>query len=82
MSNNESDFCSRNIKKAEKIQAAALNNKLKNGVRYELTLQQALSILFRSRQLKHEGGFHPHLISDTEKVRQIDECYKQRDKQK
>lgn len=77
----ENKFQARNLRKAEKIQAAALNNNLPNGVKTELTIDQALSILFRSRQLKRESSYHPHLISDVEKARQVEKCYEQRSKQ-
>jgi hypothetical protein len=81
MSNKKNKFHERNIRKAEKIQESAKNNNLPNGIKREITISQALSILFRSQQLKRESSYHPHLISDKEKARQIDVCYEQRSRQ-
>lgn len=77
----ENKFQARNLRKAEKIQASALNNSLSNGIKTEITIEQALSILFRHKQLKRESNYHPHLISDKEKARQIERCYEQRARQ-
>jgi len=65
-------------KRIKAIQAMALNPRLPNGVKKELTYHQALSILLRSRQLVREGAYHPHLISEADKKAQIEECYRQR----
>jgi hypothetical protein len=64
------------------IQNNAMNTKLPNGVKKELTYQQALSILLRSKQLIREGSYHPHSISQQAKAFQINECYKQRSLQR
>lgn len=48
-----------------------------NKVAKELTFQQAFSIYLRSRQLISEGSTRSRLISNEEKAKQIDLCYKQ-----
>ena len=44
----------------------------------ELTYQQAYSIHLRSTQLTNESKNRPHLISKTEKARQINLCWQRR----
>ena len=60
------------------IQNNVMNPRLSNGVKKELTYQQALSIMLRSRQLIREGAYHPHTLHPEAKIFQINECYKQR----
>lgn len=62
------------------IQQVASTNELSNGVTRELTYQQGLSILLRSKQLIREGALHSNRISREDKARQIDKCYEQRDR--
>jgi hypothetical protein len=45
----------------------------------ELTYQQGLSILLRSKQLIREGALHSNRISREDKIRQINKCYEQRE---
>jgi hypothetical protein len=58
------------------IQSTAFNTKLPNGVQRELTYNQALSILIRSRQLYNES--REGMLSDSELRSQINACYAQR----
>jgi len=60
------------------IQGNAINSKLSNGVKKELTYQQALSIMLRSKQLIREGSYRPNVIGPRTKTAQINECYRQR----
>jgi len=64
------------------IQNNALTTKLPNCASTELTYQQALSVLLRSRQLAREGALHPNRIDPEEMAKQVDICYKQRERDK
>ena len=64
------------------IQAAALNTNLSNGVKRELTFQQAYSILIRSKSLSREAVFRPCEITNEELRAQTEECYRQRRNQR
>lgn len=61
------------------IQQIARTSELSNGVAKELTYQQGLSILLRSKQLIREGALHSNRISREDKIRQINKCYEQRE---
>ena len=65
------------LKHVTEIQDAAINTNLPNCVSKELEYQQALSILFRSRQLAREGKLHSNTIHTKAKASQIDKCYEQ-----
>jgi len=69
------------LKHVEAIQNNAAYTKLDNGVVKELTYQQGLSVLLRSRQLIKEGAAHPGGVGQEELQRQIDICYRQRARQ-
>jgi len=72
----------RNKRRLQAIQTI-MENALAGGenkVSREITFQQAFSVHLRSRQLQVEGANHPHLISDAERARQIDQCYAQRNR--
>lgn len=60
------------------VQNVASTIKVPNCVPTELTYQQGLSILLRSKQLIREGALHPNKISGEEKAKQINRCYEQR----
>lgn len=60
------------------IKDSARTLALENGVPFELTDQQALSIHLRGTQLAKEGAFSSSNLSVEEKRRQIDVCYDQR----
>jgi hypothetical protein len=61
-----------------RIQYNAMNPRAPNKNKKEITFQQALSILLRSKQLIREGAYHSHSISSQTKDYQINECYRQR----
>lgn len=68
----------RNLARITKtIQYNAFNPKTVNGIKKEITEQQAFSIFLRSKQLVKEGLLHPNM-SLAEYQRQIEECYRQR----
>ena len=60
------------------IQEAALNAGLSNCVSTELTYQQALSVLLRSRQLDRESNQRSLGVTPETMARQTDHCYRQR----
>ena len=65
------------LKHVTEIQNAAVSVNLPNCVNREIEYQQALSILFRSRQLAREGKLHSNTIHPKAKASQIDKCYEQ-----
>ena len=69
-------FDGKYLNAVEQIQDNALFNDLPNGIKVELTYQQALSILLREGQLKREGSSVGKL-SKKAKLRQIERCYEQ-----
>ena len=52
---------------------------LPNGVKKELTYQQAISIANRSDQLANESASHPSFNKYVD--RQVEDCYRQREEQ-
>jgi len=66
------------LKHVAMVQSNAMTTKLLNCANRELTYQQALSILLRSRQLAREGALHPNRISQERKTEQVNRCYVQR----
>jgi len=64
------------------IQHIAKTTNLPNCAPKELTYQQGLSILLRSKQLIREGALHPNKIDPKELARQIDKCYEQRERRR
>ena len=68
----------RNLKFAKQIQDSARKAGLPNMVSKVITECQAVSIFLRSRQLRREGAYHPHLVSAADKKAQVEECYRQR----
>ncbi len=70
------------LEDANEIYDAAIGTILPNCVSKELTYQQALSILLRSRQLAREGKMHPSKIHPKMRDTQIDKCYAQRERRR
>lgn len=64
-----------NAERISQIKENALNPVGKNAVSFELTEQQALSIMLRNNQLKNESRAFVNLKKIKE---QIELCYKQR----
>lgn len=69
-----------NLKYVNEIQDAAINTNFPNCISRKLEYQQALSVLLRSKQLKHEGKLHPSTIHPEAKEKQISKCYEQRER--
>lgn len=66
------------LKDTTRVQQVALSGSCPNGVKKELTYQQALSIILRSRQLYREGLIHANKIGEKQLANQIERCYEQR----